>query len=211
MVANGFTVFFLDEYRSTPELSFLVRHKQCDCGIMVTASHNPPSDNAVKVYWSTGGQVVPPHDKAIVERVMSVGEIKRADFQQAVTDGKIILCKDKIDAAFIENVVSQSTPGPRDLKIIYSPLHGVGESAAVPALWADGFRDVEIYAPHRNPDGTEVACPHLHVYREGHGDKWASPAPAHLCEPSADAFATCVAFMAYCNIVEAPSFVVGLF
>ncbi len=153
MVANGFMVYFLDDYRSTPELSFLVRHKQCDCGIMVTASHNPPSDNAVKVYWSTGGQVVPPHDKAIVERVMNVSEIKRADFQQAVTDGKIILCKEEIDEAFIQNVVGQGTPGPRDLKILYSPLHGVGEFAAVPALWADGFRDVEIYAPHSQPDG----------------------------------------------------------
>src|SRR5690242_2091701 len=101
MVANGFKVYFLDDYRSTPELSFLVRYKQCDCGIMVTASHNPPSDNAVKVYWSTGGQVVPPHDKAIVERVMGVTEIKRAEFQQAVTDGQIVLCKEEIDEAFI--------------------------------------------------------------------------------------------------------------
>src|ERR1051325_5404689 len=81
-VANVFTVYFLDDYRSTPELSFLVRYKRCVCEIMVTASHNPPSDNAVKVYWSTGGQVVPPHDKGIVERVMNVGENKRADFQQ---------------------------------------------------------------------------------------------------------------------------------
>src|SRR5262245_60125185 len=153
MVANGFIVYFLDDYRSTPELSFLVRHKQCDCGIMVTASHNPPSDNAVKVYWSTGGQIVPPHDKAIVERVMNVTEIKRTDFRQAVADGKIILCKDEIDQAFIQNVVSQSSPGPRNLKIIYSPLHGVGEFAAVPALAADGFRDIEIFAPHRQPDG----------------------------------------------------------
>jgi phosphomannomutase len=153
MVANGFTVYFLDDYRSTPELSFLVRHKQCDCGIMVTASHNPPSDNAVKVYWSTGGQVVPPHDKAIVERVMNVAEIKRTDFQQAVADGKIILCKDEIDEAFINNVVAHSTFGRRDLKILYSPLHGVGAFAAVPALLADDFRDVEIYTPHSQPDG----------------------------------------------------------
>jgi phosphoglucomutase/phosphomannomutase len=153
MVANGFIVYFLDDFRSTPELSFLVRHKQCDCGIMVTASHNPPSDNAVKVYWSTGGQIVPPHDKAIVERVMNVAEIKRTDFQQAVADGKIILCKDEIDRAFIQNVATQSSPGPRDLRIIYSPLHGVGEFAAVPALIADGFRDIEIFAPHRQPDG----------------------------------------------------------
>jgi hypothetical protein len=65
--------------------------------------------------------------------------------------------------------------------------------------------------PHRNPDGVEIPCPHLHVYKEGFGDKWAVPAPAHLCQPGADAFATCTAFMAHCNIVDAPSFVVGLF
>src|SRR5262245_55889373 len=153
MVANGFIVYFLDDYRSTPELSFLVRHKQCDCGIMVTASHNPPSDNAVKVYWSTGGQIIPPHDQAIVERVMQVADIKQTDFQQAVTHGKIVLCKEEIDQAFIQNVTGQASPGPRALKIIYSPLHGVGEFAAVPALVADGFRDLEIYAPHRQPDG----------------------------------------------------------
>jgi phosphoglucomutase/phosphomannomutase len=153
MVANGLRVYFLDDYRSTPELSFLVRYKQCDCGIMVTASHNPPSDNAVKVYWSTGGQVVPPHDQAIVERVMNVNEIRRADFAQAVAAGQIVLCKDEIDAAFIASVVNEGFTGPRDLKLIYSPLHGVGEFAAVPALVADGFTGVEVFAPHRQPDG----------------------------------------------------------
>ena len=63
MAAAGFKVYFLDGYRSTPELSFTVRYKQCDCGIMVTASHNPPSDNAVKAYWSHGGQLLPPWDQ----------------------------------------------------------------------------------------------------------------------------------------------------
>jgi phosphoglucomutase/phosphomannomutase len=153
MVANGFTVYFLNDFRSTPELSFLVRYKQCDCGIMVTASHNPPSDNAVKVYWSTGGQVVPPHDMGIVERVMNVADIKRVDFSQAVADGKIVLCNEEVDEAFVQNVVAQSSAGPRDLKIIYSPLHGVGEQAVLPVLYADGFRDIEVYAPHRQPDG----------------------------------------------------------
>jgi hypothetical protein len=65
--------------------------------------------------------------------------------------------------------------------------------------------------PHRNPDGVEIPCPHLHIYREGYGDKWAAPAPAHLRLPGADAFATCVAFMAECHVVDAPTFVVGLF
>ena len=63
------------------------RYKQCSCGIMVTASHNPPSDNAVKVYWSTGGQVLPPHDKAIIDRVMNVEEIAHADFASSRSTG----------------------------------------------------------------------------------------------------------------------------
>ncbi len=153
MTANGFKVYFLDGYRSTPELSFLVRYKRCSCGIMVTASHNPPSDNAVKVYWSTGGQVVPPHDRGIVEAVRAVTDIKRADFAETVAAGKIVLCQHEIDERFIEQVVLQRCPGPRDLKVIYSPLHGVGEFAAVPALQADGFTDIEVFAPHREPDG----------------------------------------------------------
>ncbi|MCI0361589.1 MAG: phospho-sugar mutase [Planctomycetaceae bacterium] len=153
MVANGFRVYFLGSYRSTPQLSFLVRHKGCACGIMVTASHNPPSDNAVKVYWSTGGQVVPPHDAGIVERVMQVHQIKRADFEEAVKAGQIELCHHEIDVDFGYKVIEQGFPGPRKLKIIYSPLHGVGEFAAVPALENDGFADIEIFAPHGVADG----------------------------------------------------------
>ena len=75
LVANGFTVYFIDQYRSTPELSYLIRFKKCDCGIMVTASHNPPSDNAVKVYWSSGAQLIPPHDKAVIAKVGAVNEL----------------------------------------------------------------------------------------------------------------------------------------
>ncbi|MFN0018131.1 MAG: phospho-sugar mutase [Pirellulaceae bacterium] len=153
MVANGFKVYFLDDYRSTPELSFLVRYKKCACGIMVTASHNPPSDNAVKVYWSSGAQVVPPHDKSIVERVMTTTEIKKADFQTAVKEGNVIFCTAEVDAAFTKAVASQSFAGSRDLKIIYTPLHGVGESAVCPAVAADGFREVEVFAPHRERSG----------------------------------------------------------
>ncbi|MCC9609634.1 phospho-sugar mutase [Blastopirellula sp. JC732] len=154
MVANGIKVYFLDDYRSTPELSFLVRYKKCSCGIMVTASHNPPSDNAVKVYWSTGGQVLPPHDKAIIDRVMNVEELPlEVNFDDAVASGNVEICTAEVDAAFIENVKGQRFAGPRDLKLIYSPLHGVGASAVIPALKADGFTDVEIYGPHAEPNG----------------------------------------------------------
>ena len=153
MVAAGFKVFFLDEIRSTPELSYLVRFKNCTCGIMVTASHNPPTDNAVKVYWSTGGQVLPPHDSGIIERVMNTQEIEDdIDFDKAVADGKIVFCKDEVDAAFQREVVAQAPAGPRDAKIIYSPLHGVGLTATTPVLSAAGFNDVEVFGPHAEPN-----------------------------------------------------------
>lgn len=153
MVANGFKVYFLDDYRSTPELSFLVRYKQCSCGIMVTASHNPPSDNAVKVYWSTGGQVLPPHDKGIIQRVMTAERIEKVDFATAVADGRIVICTAEVDKAFFAALAGQRHPGPRDLRIIYSPLHGVGASAVCPALAGDGFQDVELFGPHAEPNG----------------------------------------------------------
>ncbi len=153
MAAAGFTVYFLRGFRSTPELSFTVRYKKCSCGIMVTASHNPPSDNAVKVYWSTGGQIVPPHDEAIIERVMNVDAIERIEFDQAVADGKIIFCETEVDPAFVEAVLTQSHEGPRDLRVLYSPLHGVGTTAVVPVLERAGFDNVEVFALHAEPSG----------------------------------------------------------
>ena len=184
MVAAGFKVYFLDGFRSTPELSFAVRHTNSACGIMVTASHNPPSDNAVKVYWAGGVQVLPPHDKAIIDRVMNVDEIRRTPFDKALAAGKVVYCQAEIDAAFINAVHAQSLlipspprrgqgegagnssigpnrhphPGPLpkgegELKIIYSPLHGVGALAVLPALKADGFTDVELFGPHAEPNG----------------------------------------------------------
>jgi phosphoglucomutase/phosphomannomutase len=153
MVAAGFTVYFLDGFRSTPELSFTVRYKHCDCGIMITASHNPPADNAVKVYGPSGGQFVPPHDDASIAAMQSVTWIHRASFAQAVADGKVIICQEEVDAAFTQAVLKQRVPGPRNLKILYSPLHGVGASAVLPVLAADGFSDVTVFGPHAEPNG----------------------------------------------------------
>ncbi len=153
MAAAGFTVYFLDGYRSTPELSFAVRHKRCDCGIMVTASHNPPSDNAVKVYGPSGGQFVPPHDSASIKAMEQVTWIERTPFDEAMAAGIIIYCQEEVDAAFIKAVLAQSLAGPRNLKILYSPLHGVGASAVCPVLSEAGFRNVEIFGPHAEPSG----------------------------------------------------------
>ncbi len=153
MVANGFEVVFLDDYRATPQLSFAVRFKQCDCGIMVTASHNPPSDNAVKVYWSSGGQVLPPHDKAIIDRVMNVDEIKLVEFSAALKAGQVKICTKEVDQAYFSEVHKFAWPGPRDAKIVYSPLHGVGTFAVMPVLEQAGFGDCEVYGPHSEPSG----------------------------------------------------------
>jgi len=153
MVAAGFRVYFLDDYRSTPELSFLVRYKNCSCGIMVTASHNPPSDNAVKVYWSSGVQVLPPHDKGIIQRVLATQEIKRKDFQQAVREGTVQICTHEVDAAYLKVLEQQSFAGSRNLKVLYTPLHGVGASSVIPLLKRVGFQDVDAYEPQSEPSG----------------------------------------------------------
>jgi phosphoglucomutase/phosphomannomutase len=153
LVANEFVVYFIDQYRSTPELSFLIRYKNCDCGIMVTASHNPPSDNAVKVYWSSGVQLVPPHDKAVIDQVNKVDSIEVADVEDAVATGKIRIVTRETDAALMQEHLRQSYPGPRNLKVIYSPLHGVGEFNVKSLLNEAGFEDLVIYERHRQPNG----------------------------------------------------------
>jgi phosphoglucomutase/phosphomannomutase len=153
MVGNGFKVFFLDGYRSTPELSFAVRLQHCACGIMITASHNPPSDNAVKVYWSTGGQLLPPHDKGVIDCVMRVTEIARSPWAEAVAAGKVMMCEQEVDAAYQAAVLGQSMEGPRSLKVVYSPMHGVGAASIIPVLTSAGFTDVEVFEKHAKADG----------------------------------------------------------
>jgi phosphomannomutase len=153
LLAAGFKIFFLRGFRSTPELSYAVRHTQSHCGIMVTASHNPPSDNAVKVYWAGGVQVLPPHDRGIIDRVTNVVDVTRSDFDAGVADGRVQFVEGEIDPAFVAAVLKQSTPGSREVSILYTPLHGVGASAVVPVLAGAGFERVRLYGPQETPDG----------------------------------------------------------
>lgn len=153
MTGNGFRVYFLDGVRSTPEVSFTVRYKNCACGIMVSASHNPPSDNAVKAYWAGGVQVLPPHDKGVIGEVMACTTISRFPFAKGLAEQKIVYCQQEVDAAYLQSVQTQSFAGPRDLKIIYSPLHGVGAVSILPLLERDGFKQVELFGPHAEPNG----------------------------------------------------------
>ena len=153
LLAAGFKVFFLRGVRSTPELSFGVRFTNSSCGIMVTASHNPPSDNAVKVYWAGGVQVLPPHDKGIIDRVMQAETIRREPFEEGVARGRVVFVEAEVDAAFVAAVLELSAPGPRGISILYSPLHGVGATAVVPVLRGAGFERLRLFGPHETPDG----------------------------------------------------------
>jgi phosphoglucomutase len=155
LAAAGFDVFLYGEPRSTPLLSFSVRHLRCDAGIMVTASHNPPSDNGFKCYGSSGGQVIPPDDAGIIACVASASdcEIPEKPFDEAIADGSIRWVDDSVELAYITAVVSESVCHARDISIVYTPLHGVGETSVARALATAGFRRIHILASQRTPDG----------------------------------------------------------
>ncbi len=151
--AEGFTTYLFDGHRSTPELSFAVRHLHCDTGVMISASHNPPSDNGVKAYWSHGGQVLPPHDQGIIDAVANVGELPEVDFAATAKSGGIQMIGPAVDEAYLDAVVSLSLSPARDLTVLYSPLHGVGETSVAATLQRAGFTGLHLYEPQRQPDG----------------------------------------------------------
>ncbi|WLD11461.1 phospho-sugar mutase [Planctellipticum variicoloris] len=153
LAAHGFQVFFFDGARATPELSFAVRKLQCDCGLMISASHNPPSDNGFKAYWSNGGQVLAPHDKGIIECVNATREIPRVPFEEAVRDGRIVVVGAALDEDYLQTVAALSLTTERDVTIVFSPLHGVGSTSAYPVLVRAGFPQVLQFEPHWAQDG----------------------------------------------------------
>lgn len=159
LAANGLKVYFFEKFRSTPELSFAVRHFKCDIGVMISASHNPPSDNGFKAYWSSGGQILAPHDKAIIKCVYEAKVIPTVDFDAAVRDGKIEIVGEAVDRAYIDAVVAMSLSPEREMPAIFSPLHGVGETSVYRTLQQAGFKGVKIFEPNRKPDGNFTNVP----------------------------------------------------
>lgn len=153
LAAYELHVSLFESQRSTPELSFAVRHLRCDVGVMVSASHNPPSDNGVKAYWSTGAQVLPPHDKGIIDCVYQSNEIPTVEFDQAVNEGKIELVGTDLDEAYVRTVTRLSLSSARGLQALYTPLHGVGETSVYRVLQEAGFEGVDIFEPQREPNG----------------------------------------------------------
>jgi len=148
IAANGIKVFLFDGPRSTPLLSFSVRHLGTVAGIVITASHNPPSDNGFKAYWDDGAQVVAPHDEAILRHVQQVDRIERLDLGVAQGRGLVEILDDRVDRVYFAMIRRDlEYCGERDATIVYSPLHGTGSTIVPPALASFGFSDV-----HQPPD-----------------------------------------------------------
>ena len=152
VAANGFKAYIFDGFRSTPELSFALRELGCAAGIVITASHNPPSDNGFKAYWSDGAQLVPPHDIGVLEMAAKVDEVRSLAFDEAVKQGSIEILGKEIDEKYIAAVVNEAEGTERDLKIVYSPLHGAGQRNTLPVLQAAGF-SVDTVDSQMTPDG----------------------------------------------------------
>lgn len=151
--ANGFKVYFFETFRATPELSFAVRHLGAAVGIVVSASHNPPRDNGFKAYWSDGGQISAPHDKGVLAVAETLSEVRVMPFDEAVAEGKVIIIGEEVDRAYIRAVLAQQEGRQRDVKIVYSPLHGAGQTNVLPVLRQAGFTAISIVEAQMEPDG----------------------------------------------------------
>jgi phosphoglucomutase len=152
LAANGIKVYLFEDLRPTPELSFAVRHLNCHSGIVITASHNPPEYNGYKVYWSDGGQLVPPHDKAIIEEVRRV---KVSDVKFEKESDLIESIGLELDKAYLEEVkkLSLNHAGKEKLKIVFTSIHGTAITLMPQALANAGFTDVTIIDEQSTPDG----------------------------------------------------------
>jgi phosphoglucomutase/phosphomannomutase len=138
--ANDIKVYMYDTVRSTPQLSFTIRHLNAISGDMFSASHNPPTDNGKKVYDQYGGQLIPPDDQNLVDEVtQNVKEIKTVDFDQAKKQGLIEFVGKEVDEAYYNAVCPVSLSEERNLKIVYSPLHGTGLTSVYPVFKKLGF------------------------------------------------------------------------
>jgi phosphoglucomutase len=154
--ANGFKVFLFAALRPTPELSFAIRQLKCKAGVVCTASHNPKEYNGYKAYWDDGGQLVPPHDKNViteVESIQSVDEVKWSGGEQ-----NIQLLGDAMDQDYIKMLTSLSVypeiiAQQKDLKIVYTPIHGTGITLVPKVLASFGFTNVTIVDEQATPDG----------------------------------------------------------
>ena len=151
--ANGIKVYLFSELRPTPELSFAVKHLNCQCGIVLTASHNPPEYNGYKVYWEDGGQIVPPQDYEIIDEIES---LNFEDINFDANESLIKLIDRDVDEAFITESVkngSFNSKGKEDFKIVFTSLHGTSITLLPEVLKRAGYNNVYLVEEQSKPDG----------------------------------------------------------
>lgn len=161
MAANGFEVFLVEDLRPTPLLSFAVRELNADAGVMITASHNPKEYNGYKAYWNDGAQLTTPHDELVIEEVNKIDDISLIKTQNDNTNITII-GKD-IDDIYLNRIKSLSMDKGyiskhKDLRIVYTPLHGTGITLVPTALKHYGFENISIVEPQAIADGNFPTC-----------------------------------------------------
>ena len=160
--ANGIKTYLFEKLRPVPELSFAVRQLGCTAGIMITASHNPPKYNGYKVYWDDGSQIVAPRDKDIIAKVRAISdfkEIKTMSKEEAIKKGLFNVVGTEMDDKYI-NTLKSLVLNPeivkeegKKLKIVYTPLHGTGNTVTSRLLKELGFENVYVVPEQEKPDG----------------------------------------------------------
>jgi phosphoglucomutase len=143
--ANGFDVYLFESLRPTPELSYAIRHYKCQSGVVITASHNPSEYNGYKAYWNDGGQVVAPHDEAIIDEVRKITSVSQIKFNGK--KDKITIIGKETDDLFLQEVLKMRN-NPEviskfsNMGIVYTPIHGTGVKLVPPALKLFGFTNI---------------------------------------------------------------------
>lgn len=159
--ANGIRAYVFESLRPTPELSFAVRKLGCVAGINITASHNPPEYNGYKVYWEDGAQITPPHDRNIMDEVRGVTDyatVKTMEKGQAIKDGLYVTIGSEVDDAYMAQLKQQVqdqaaiTAHQKDIRIVYTPLHGTGNLPVRRILEEIGFENVYVVKEQELPD-----------------------------------------------------------
>jgi phosphomannomutase len=153
--ANGIEVYLFSALRPTPELSFAVKHLGCQCGIVLTASHNPPEYNGFKVYWQDGGQIVPPEDKGIIDVIEN---LRYSEINFSANEDLLHYIDSEIDTAFITSSIANASfntaqEAKDNLKVVFTSLHGTSITIIPDTLAQAGYKNVNIVSEQAVPDG----------------------------------------------------------
>lgn len=156
MAANGIQVYLFESLRPTPELSFTIRHLKCQGGVVCTASHNPKEYNGYKAYFNDGGQLVPPHDANVIAEVQKIQSVDEVKWKGG--EANIHIVGEELDNAYISmvkglSIYPDAIESQKDLKIVYTPIHGTGITLVPKVLAAFGFTNLTVVEEQITPDG----------------------------------------------------------